>query len=125
MLKARPNMCCRHFAQGWKSRWPYISAWQGNGDTPDLENPDPNRVLALNPAYWRIKIMHRDKDVIPGEDQYTNRLDHAPRNIFTRRGATRTLLKRITKSPTRAIEAVQDNRNKAIRSVTIKKIGVL
>jgi hypothetical protein len=26
--------------------------------------------------------MHRDKDVTMGEDRYTNRSDHAPRNIF-------------------------------------------
>ena len=83
-----------------------------------LENPDPDRALALNRAHWRIEIMHRDNDVILGEYQYANRLDHAPRNILALLRATRTLLKGIDKSLTRAIEMVQDNRNKAIRIVT-------
>jgi hypothetical protein len=46
--------------------------------------------------------------------RYTNRSDHAPRNIFALTGAAITLLKRISKSPTRAIEMVQDNRGKAV-----------
>ena len=83
-----------------------------------LENPDPDRALALNRAHWRIEIMHRDNDVILGEDQYANRLDHAPRNILALLSATRTLLKGIDKSLTRTIEMVQDNRNNAIRIVT-------
>lgn len=49
-----------------------------------------------------------------GEDRYTNRSNHAPRNIFTLTSAAITLLKRISKSPTRAIELVQDNRSKAV-----------
>ena len=56
--------------------------------------------------------------MILGEDQYTNRLDHAPRNIFTLLSATRTLLKGIDKSLTKAIETVKDNRNKATRILT-------
>ena len=56
--------------------------------------------------------MHRDKDVILGEDRYTNRSDIAPRNIFTLTSAARTLLKRISKSPTRAIETVQEKPSK-------------
>ena len=32
--------------------------------------------------HWRIEIMHRNKDVILGEDGYTNCCDNAPRNIF-------------------------------------------
>ena len=83
-----------------------------------LENPDPDQVLALYRAHWRIEIMHRDKDVILGDGQYTNRLDHAPRNIFTLLSATRTVLKDIDKSLTTAIEMVQDNRNKVIRILT-------
>lgn len=58
--------------------------------------------------------MHRDKDAILGEDGYTNSSGHALRNIFTLTSAVRTLLKRIHRSPTRAIEIVQDNRRKAI-----------
>ena len=80
-----------------------------------LSQPDPERILRLNRHHWRIEAMHRDKDVTLGEDGYTNRSDHAPRNIFTLTSAARTLLKRISNSPTRAIEMVQDNRSKAVR----------
>ena len=59
--------------------------------------------------------MHRDKDVTLGKDGYTNRSGNAPRNIFVLTSAARTLLKRISKSPTRAIEMVQDNRETALR----------
>lgn len=82
-----------------------------------LKSPDPKYVLQLNRDHWKIETMHRDKDVILGEDRYTNRSGHAPRNIFTLTSATRTLLKRIAKSPTRAIEIVQDNREKALRLI--------
>ena len=83
-----------------------------------LKSPDPKYVLQLNRDHWKIEIMHRDKDVTLGEDRYTNRSGHAPRNIFTLTSAARTLLKRIEKSPTRAIEIVQDNRDKAVRLIT-------
>ena len=43
--------------------------------------------------------MHRDKNVILGEDGYTNRLNNAP----------------VSRSSTRAIERFQDNRNRAAR----------
>lgn len=56
--------------------------------------------------------------VILGEDSYTNWSDNAPRNIFNLTSAARTLLKRISKSPTRAIETVQENRQKAIRFIS-------
>ena len=55
------------------------------------------------------------KYVSLGENQYTttnnNRLDHAPRNIITLLSTTRTILNRIRKSPTKAIETDQDNRS--------------
>ena len=70
----------------------------------------PKHIMSVNRGHWRIKAMHRDKDVTPGEDRYLNRLDHAPQNIFTLTSATRTVLKRISNSPTRAIEAFQTNR---------------
>lgn len=79
-----------------------------------LSKPTPQEVLKLNRNHWRIEIMHRDKDVTLGEDRYTNRSDYAPRNIFTLLSATRTLLKRVSKSPTRAIEIMQDKRENAI-----------
>ena len=59
--------------------------------------------------------MHRDKDVCLGEDGYTNRKDHAPRNVFTLISAARTLLKRINTSPTKAIKIIQNDRNHALR----------
>ncbi len=65
--------------------------------------------------------MHRDKDVTLGEDRYTNRSDHAPQNIFTLTSGTLTLLKRIAKSPTRAIEWIQDNRGKAVKLIAVDK----
>jgi hypothetical protein len=78
---------------------------------------NPQRILRLSRDHWKIETMHRDKDVTLGEDSYTNRSGHAPRSIFTLISAARTLLKRISPSPTRAIEMVQDNRNKAIRFI--------
>ena len=80
-----------------------------------LLQPNPKHILNLNRSHWRIKTMHRDKDVTLGEDGYTNRSRQAPRNIFTLTSAARTLLKRISNSPTRAIEMVQNNRQNAIQ----------
>ena len=80
--------------------------------------PDPEYILRLNRKHWQIEAMHRDKDVTLGEDGYTNRSGHAPRNIFTLNSAVRTLLKRISNSPTRAIEMVQDNREKAVQFIS-------
>ena len=79
-----------------------------------LTQANPKHILSLNRTHWRIEIMHRDKDVILGEDHYTNRMDHAPRNIFTLTSATRTLLKHFSKSSVRAIEIVQENRTSAV-----------
>ena len=53
-----------------------------------------------------------------GEDRYTNRSDHAPANVFTLLSGALALLKRISKSPTKAIETVQDHRDKAITFLT-------
>ena len=75
----------------------------------------PKRIMSVNRSHWRIEAMHRDKDVTLGEDRYPNRLDHAPQNIFTLTSATRTVLKRISNSPTRAIETFQTSRTTAIR----------
>ena len=76
------------------------------------------RIMSVNRSHWRIEAMHRDKDVTdvtPGEDRHTNRLDHAPQNIFTLTSATRTVPKRISNSPTRAIETFRTSRTPAIR----------
>lgn len=83
-----------------------------------LDAPRPETLLRLNRAHWQIEIMHRDKDVCLGEDGYTNRKDHAPRNIFTLLSAARTVLKRINASPTKAIEIVQNDRNRALKILT-------
>ncbi len=83
-----------------------------------MASPDPEQILRLNRNHWPIEAMHRDKDDTPGEDRYSNRSGQAPRNIFTLTSAARILLKRISKSPTRAIEMVQDNRHKAVRFLT-------
>ena len=72
-----------------------------------LPGATPKRIMSVNRSHWRIKAMHCDKDVTPGEDRHTNRLDHAPQNIFTLTSATRTVLRRVSNSPTRAIEAFQ------------------
>jgi len=56
--------------------------------------------------------MHRNKDVILGEDGYTNRSDNAPRNIFSLIGFALKIPKSVSPSPTRAIEQFQDDRNK-------------
>jgi len=83
-----------------------------------LDAPRPEALLRLNRAHWQIEIMHRDKDVCLGEDGYTNRIDHAPRNIFTLLSAARTVLKSINASPTKAIEIVQNDRNRALKILT-------
>ncbi len=78
------------------------------------KRPRPENILRNNRGHWAIEIMHRDKDVTLGEDRYTNRSDHAPANVFTLLSGALALLKRISKSPTKAIETVQDHRDKAI-----------
>jgi predicted transposase YbfD/YdcC len=75
----------------------------------------PQALLDVNRDHWRIEIMHRNKDVILGEDDYTNRCDNAPRNIFSLTGFVLKILKSVAPSPTRAIEHFQDDRNRAIR----------
>ena len=79
------------------------------------EDAPPKVLLKFNRGHWRIEIMHRDKDVILGEDGYTNRRDNAPRNVFTILCFALKILKSVTPSPTRAIEKFQDDRNRATR----------
>ena len=83
-----------------------------------IKSPEPESILKLNRNHWQIEIMHTDKDVTLGEDRYTNRSDHAPQNIFTLTSGALKLLKRITKSPTRAIELIQDNRGETLKLIT-------
>ncbi len=42
-----------------------------------LPGATPKRIMSVNRGHWRIEAMHRDRDVTPGEDRHTNRLDHA------------------------------------------------
>jgi hypothetical protein len=81
---------------------------------PDGE-ASPEALLSANRGHWGMEIMHRNKDVILGEDAYTNRSDDAPRNIFSLIGFALKILKSVSPSPTRAIEQFQDDRNKAMR----------
>ena len=76
----------------------------------------PQALLGVNRDHWRIEIMHRNKDVILGEDGYTNRCDNAPRNIFSLTGFVLKILKSVAPSPTRAIEHFgrQKPRNPAV-----------
>lgn len=80
-----------------------------------LSAASPQALLASNRNHWGIEIMHRNKDVILGEDGYTNRCDNAPRNIFSLTAFVLKILKFVAHSPTRAIEHFQDNKNRAIR----------
>jgi hypothetical protein len=69
----------------------------------------------IQPRALGIEIMHRDKDVILGEDGYTNRLDNAPRNLCSLIGFALKILKTISRFTTPAIEHFQDDRNRAVR----------
>ena len=60
--------------------------------------------------------MHRNKDVILGEDGYTNCCDNAPlKHFLPHRLRSQNPEIRGTLTPTRAIEHFQDDRNRAIR----------
>ena len=114
----RINQTTEHVGNGNINKYENETVWL----ISSIEDPDPKKLLIRNRKHRGNEVMHRDKDVILGEDYYTNRLDNAPQNIFTLSSATRTVSKRINKSPTRAIEMVQDKRDSAIRLVTAKKI---
>jgi len=81
---------------------------------PDGEAP-PQALLAANRSHWGMEIMHRNKDVILGEDGYTNKSGNPPRNVFSLIGFALKILKSVSPSPTRAIEQFQDDGNKALR----------
>jgi len=69
-------------------------------------------VKPLRPTH----LMHLNKEVVLGEDGYTNRLDDAPRNVFSLTGFALKILKTVSRSATRAIESFQDDRNRAVLS---------
>jgi len=96
-------------AAGIKDEWPTVrqicrvcrsrqfkkmGRWQETKETVYLitslpaARATPHVILQANRGHWGIEIMHRNKDVLLGEDQYTNRSDSAPANIFS--GAIRS-----------------------------------
>lgn len=77
----------------------------------------PEYLLNLNRKHWGIEIMHRNKDVMLGEDGYTNRLDNAPRNVFSLTSFALKVMRSVSQSPTRAIEYFQDNRSRATQMI--------
>ena len=81
------------------------------------DEASPEYLLNLNRKHWGIEIMHRNKDVMLGEDGYTNRLDNAPRNVFSLTGFALKVLRCVSPSPTRAIEHFQDNRSRATQMI--------
>jgi predicted transposase YbfD/YdcC len=81
------------------------------------DEASPEYLLNLNRRHWGIEIMHRNKDVMLGEDGYTNRLDNAPRNVFSLTGLALKVLRWVSPSPTRAIEHFQDNRSRATQMI--------
>lgn len=102
---------------------PTTTGWSRTQETAwlitslDADKAGPERLLELNRQHWGIEVMHRHKDFTLGEDGYTNRLDHAPRNISTVLAFCLTILKNVTASPTRAIEHFQNDRNRALRLI--------
>ena len=82
------------------------------------DQASPKQLLHLNRHHWAIENnLHRNKDVILGEDHATSRSDHAPANIASLNNLVLHLLRRIHPSPTLAIERCQDNKNLAISIV--------
>jgi predicted transposase YbfD/YdcC len=79
-----------------------------------VDEASPKDLLTFNRNHWGIEIMHRNKDVTLGEDAMTNRKDNAPHALFILNNLVLALLNTICPSPTKAIEACQDNRNLAI-----------
>jgi len=66
----------------------------GGTDVPviaGLRNPGPAFLPSQNRDHRLIGIMHRDRDVFPGEDGYISRRGCARRNIFAPVGAARTV----------------------------------
>jgi predicted transposase YbfD/YdcC len=125
-------------AAGIKDEWPTVrqicrvcrsrqikkkGRWQETKETVYLitslppASATPHAILQANRGHWGIEIMHRNKDVLLGEDQYTNRSDNAPANIFSLTSLVLTICKTIRPSVIRAIEYFQDDKNRAIRLI--------
>ena len=82
------------------------------------EEASPQTLLNLNRRHWRIENnLHRNKDAALGEDGYTNRKDHAPRNIFTINNLVLFIFKAAGLGPKKAIECFQDDKSRAISQI--------
>lgn len=82
------------------------------------DTASPQALLGHNRQHWRIENnLHRTKDVTLGEDGYTNRKDHAPRNIFSLNNLVLFIFNASGLTPRKAIESFQDDKNRAIRAV--------
>ncbi|HUW80869.1 MAG TPA: hypothetical protein VMV54_08280 [Acidocella sp.] len=81
------------------------------------DEASPEDLLNLSRKNWGIEIMHRNKDVMLGEEGYTNQFDSAPRNVFSLTGLALKVLCCVSASPTRAIEHFQDNRSRATQMI--------
>jgi predicted transposase YbfD/YdcC len=77
----------------------------------------PARLLEINRDHWGIEVMHRHKDFTLREDGYTNRCDHAPRNVSSILAFALGILKTVSHSPTRAIEHFQNRRSRSLNLV--------
>lgn len=92
------------------------TAWLITSLSPD--EATPKALLTYNREHWSIENkLHRNKDVLLGEDAATNRKDHAPRNISSFNNLALAVFKSINPSPRRALEHFQDNKNDAISIV--------
>jgi hypothetical protein len=92
------------------------TAWLITSLSADAASPQD--LLGFNRQHWRIENnLHRNKDVILGEDGYTNRKDHAPRNVFSLNNLVLFICKTYGLTPKKAIECFQDNKNPAIHAV--------
>ena len=76
-----------------------------------LSGATPKRIMSVNRGHWRIKAMHHDKDITPGEDRHANRLGHAPQDIFALTGATHTVPGRIQQLAHKGYRGVPDQQN--------------
>ena len=81
----------------------------------DPEGSSPETLLTFNRKHWRIENnLHWNKDVLLGEDTLTNHCGHAPRNMASFNNLTLAVYKSVNPSPKRAMEAFQNDRNRAI-----------
>lgn len=84
-----------------------------------METALPRDLLGLNRDHWSIENhLHRNKDVTLGEDWRTNNKGYAPENISLLGDMALSVFKTVSKSPRKALEYFQDNKNRAIKAIT-------